>query len=160
MKKVRVRAALIPLLVSTIVLLSGCAGTGRDTGDEGLGKKRATVVAAGLSQLGRPYVYGGETPVSGFDCSGLTYYAHQAAGLSIPRAAIDQRNASDPVRRHNLRAGDMVFFKTGPRTYHVGLMVDQQRFVHASTSKRRVRMDRLDTPYWQGCFLGGGTYLK
>lgn len=160
MRKVRVRAALYPLVVSAIILLSGCAGSGRDGDDAGLARKRSAVVAAGLSQIGSPYVYGAESPGTGFDCSGLTYYAHQAAGLSIPRAAIKQRDASKPVSVGNLRPGDMVFFKTGPSSYHVGLMVDQQRFVHASVSKRKVRMDRLDTPYWQGCFLGAGTYLR
>lgn len=160
MRKIRVRFAFAPLCVSVIVLLSGCAGTGRDGDDAGLARKRSAVVAAGLSQIGSPYVYGGESPGSGFDCSGLTYYAHQAAGLSIPRAAIKQRNASKPVGVSNLRPGDMVFFKTGPSSYHVGLMVDKQRFIHASVSKHSVRMDRLDTPYWQACFLGAGTYLR
>ena len=160
MRKVWVRAALVPLFVSMVVLLVGCAGTGRDADDAGLARKRSAVVAAGMSQIGSPYVYGGESPDSGFDCSGLTYYAHQSAGLSIPRAAIKQRDASKPVSVGNLRPGDMVFFKTGPRSYHVGLMVDQQRFIHASVSKHRVRLDRLDTPYWQSCLLGAGTYLR
>ena len=54
----------------------------------------------------------------------------------------------------------MVFFKTGPNTYHVGLMVDKERFVHASTSQRQVRLERLDKPYWQARYLGAGTYLN
>ena len=58
-----------------------------------------------------------------------------------------------------LRAGDMVFFKTGPESYHVGLMIDDKRFVHASTSRSRVRVDHLDTPYWNRHYIGAGTYL-
>lgn len=120
--------------------------------------KRADVVMAALSQVGTPYVYGGETPHQALDCSGLTLVAHQAAGMRIPRVSTEQQAAARPLRGPP-KAGDLVFFKTGPSQYHVGLMVDQQRFVHASTSKRRVRLAKLDNPYWRQRYLGAGSYL-
>jgi cell wall-associated NlpC family hydrolase len=134
--------------------LSGCA---TQRGD-GAGP-RGDVVLAGLSQVGTPYVYGGTNPGEGLDCSGLTYYAHHVAGVRIPRVSTEQLRAAKPVSGRRLRAGDMVFFQTGPGQHHVGLMVDEGRFVHASTSRRQVRLDRLDTPYWQARFLGAGTYF-
>ncbi|RKT43046.1 C40 family peptidase [Thiocapsa rosea] len=135
-------------------ILSGCATSRND-----LGGPRADVVLAGLSQVGTPYVYGGNTPGQGLDCSGLTYYAHHVAGVQIPRVSIEQLRAATPVPGRQPRAGDMVFFRTGPEQHHVGLMVDNERFVHASTSRREVRLDRLETPYWQARYLGAGTYL-
>ncbi len=155
-------------LGSTIVLL-GCASPAPsasrnvelagETFDLGnLEPKRADVVMAALSQIGTPYVYGGETPHQALDCSGLTLVAHQAAGMRIPRVSTAQQAAARPLRGHP-KPGDLVFFKTGPSQYHVGLMVDQLRFVHASTSKRRVRLAKLDNPYWRQRYLGAGSYL-
>lgn len=157
------------LLVTGVALaaLVGCAGTQPRTyavGGEvfdlsGLDEQRADVVVAALSQVGTPYSFGGTTPGRALDCSGLTSYAHQAAGLNIPRMSMDQKAAAQPLRGRP-RPGDLVFFKTGPAQYHVGLMVDGGRFVHASTSKRQVRLSRLDADYWRERYLGAGTYLN
>lgn len=152
-----VRMALLASLIPALLFLSGCAS--RKT-DQGLSGRRAEVVVAGLSQIGTPYVYGGSSPATGFDCSGLTQYAHHAAGVAIPRVAAEQHRISKPVRAGRPRPGDMVFFKTGPAVYHVGLMVDNERFVHASSSRHQVRLDRLNTPYWKAHYLGAGTYLN
>jgi len=151
-----IRGAIRYFLILTLAVVSGCATKG---GDSGLGKRRAEVVQAGLAQVGTPYVYGGKSPATGFDCSGLTLYAHKAAGVSIPRMAREQQRAAQPVKV-NPRPGDMVFFETKPGVYHVGLMVDQDRFVHASTSRQQVKIDRLKTPYWTARYLGAGTYLN
>jgi cell wall-associated NlpC family hydrolase len=137
-------------------ILSGCA---TQRGD-GLSGARGDVVLAGLSQVGTPYVYGGTTPGEGLDCSGLTYYAHHVAGVQIPRVSTEQLRTATPVPGRQPRPGDMVFFRTGPGQHHVGLMVDNDRFVHASTSRREVRLDRLANPYWQARYLGAGTYLE
>ncbi len=153
-------------LLATVLVLHGCAGMGphsyRAGGEvfslEGLGEQRAEVVVAALSQLGTPYVYGGSTPGQALDCSALSQYAHTAAGVHIPRVSTQQQAAATPVR--GARPGDLVFFQTGVGQYHVGVMVDAKRFVHASTSTRRVRLASLDRPYWRQRFLGAGTYLN
>jgi cell wall-associated NlpC family hydrolase len=155
------------LLAATTLALAGCAGSGsRSAGGlgesvdlRGLDERRAQVVMAALSQVGTPYVYGGSEPGRALDCSGLTQYAHSAAGLVIPRVSTAQQAAASPVRKR-LRPGDLVFFETAPSQYHVGIMVDADRFVHASTSKQRVKLARLSADYWQQRFLGAGTYLR
>ncbi|MFP4062497.1 MAG: C40 family peptidase [Halochromatium sp.] len=124
----------------------------------GLEPKRADLVTAALAQIGTPYAYGGETPHRALDCSGLTLVAHQAVGMRIPRVSTQQQAAARPLQGPP-QPGDLVFFRTAPSQYHVGLMVDRQRFVHASTSKRRVRLADLDNPYWRERFLGAGSYL-
>ncbi len=155
-----------PFAAVIIGLLAGCAGSpSRTLSVDGetfdltnLDQQRASVVMAALSQVGTPYVYGGSDPSEGLDCSGLTQFAHAAAGLSIPRISTDQRAAARPVRLRPA-PGDLVFFRTGPGQYHVGVMVDRDRFVHASTSKRHVRLSRLSRDYWRARYLGAGTYL-
>jgi cell wall-associated NlpC family hydrolase len=154
-------------LCAVILLAQGCAGTApRSNGADdqaidldSLGGQRAEVVVAALSQMGTPYVYGGTAPGQGLDCSGLVQHAHSVAGVQIPRRSTAQQAAARPVRGASPKPGDLVFFKTGPRQYHVGIMVDRDRFVHASTSKRRVRLASLGKDYWQQRFIGAGTYL-
>jgi cell wall-associated NlpC family hydrolase len=146
-------AAAIPLAAMAI---GGCAGSGRD----GLSGQRAEVVSAALSQIGTPYRYGGNQPGKGLDCSGLTYFAHRTAGLQIPRTSREQQQGARAVKVKALRPGDMVFFGNGGVVDHVGLMVDRERFVHASTSKGKVILARFGTPYWNAHFVAAGTYLR
>jgi cell wall-associated NlpC family hydrolase len=152
-------------LVLVCLWMQGCASTtGLQSGDSatvfesgGIDTVRTDVVMAALSQIGTPYVYGGVAPGEALDCSGLTQYAYSAAGLTIPRVSRAQRAAATPIRGPG--PGDLVFFKTGPNQYHVGLMVDHQRFIHASTSGNRVQLADLNQAYWQQRYLGAGTFL-
>jgi cell wall-associated NlpC family hydrolase len=141
-------------------LLHGCASTADVADATAITGPRGDVVMAALSQIGTRYSYGAQTPGRALDCSALTQHAYRAAGVSIPRMSLAQRRAAKPVRLSKVKPGDLVFFKTGRGQYHVGLMVDGKRFVHASTSKRRVRVSSLDTDYWRSRFIGAGTYLN
>lgn len=156
MKKWRRAPLGLWLLILASLAIGGCAGTGKG----GLSGQRAEVVSAALSQLGTPYRYGGNQPGRGLDCSGLTYFAHRTAGVEIPRSSRDQQAGARPVKVRSLRPGDMVFFGAGGVVDHVGLMVDRERFVHASSSKGKVILARFGTPYWNTRFVGAGTYLK
>ncbi len=85
----------------------------------------AVAVSWALSQIGTPYVWGGETPGVGFDCSGLVQAAYAVAGLSLPRVAQDQYNTSPKLAPGAVLApGDLVFFGGTPDSIdHVGLYV-------------------------------------
>jgi cell wall-associated NlpC family hydrolase len=91
------------------------------------GPSEAGTVAAewALRQIGTPYVWGGETPGVGFDCSGLVQAAYEVAGLSLPRVAQDQYDGTPFVPPGSpLQTGDLVFFGSGPDAiYHVGIFV-------------------------------------
>ena len=97
-------------------------GTSTLAVDSGAG---ALAVSWALSQIGTPYVWGGETPGVGFDCSGLVQAAYAVAGLSLPRVAQDQYDATPKVAQGAVLApGDLVFFGGGPGSIdHVGLFV-------------------------------------
>ena len=85
----------------------------------------AMAVSWALSQIGTPYVWGGETPGVGFDCSGLVQAAYAVAGVSLPRVAQDQYNATSKLAPASVLApGDLVFFGGSPDSIdHVGLYV-------------------------------------
>jgi cell wall-associated NlpC family hydrolase len=103
-----------------------------------------------LKMLGKPYRYGGMTPSSGFDCSGLVHFSYRQAGVSVPRSTEMQLRASAPVRGAQLRRGDLLFFdQDGKKKGHVAIYVGDGQFVHAPSSGKRVRADRLDSPYWK-----------
>jgi cell wall-associated NlpC family hydrolase len=93
-----------------------------DIADSGAG---AVAVSWALSQIGTPYVWGGETPGVGFDCSGLVEAAYAVAGVSLPRVAQDQYDATPKLAPGAaLAPGDLVFFGAGPGSIdHVGLFV-------------------------------------
>ena len=110
----------------------------------------ALLVANATAMLGQPYRYGGAQP-GGFDCSGLVVYAANRSGIYLPRTAEEQQRAGIPVRRIDLRAGDLVFMHLQGKDLHVGIALDAQHFVHAPASGGRVRIDSLDrAPYSMG----------
>ena len=121
---------------------------------------RNRIVQSSYQALGVPYRYGGNT-FSGFDCSGLTRHTYKSAGINIPRTAAQQRDASKTIRSYSdLLPGDMIFFKTGRTTNHVGIFVGNGEFIHASTGQRKVIKAKLDTPYWRRAFVKFGTYIR
>ncbi|AGA90888.1 cell wall-associated hydrolase, invasion-associated protein [Thioflavicoccus mobilis 8321] len=148
--------------VGVALFTPGCSSMGSRDEYAGLPRtrERQEVVTAALAQVGTPYVYGGMVPGEGLDCSGLAQLAHLAAGVRIPRVSSEQRRAAVRVVARSPGPGDLVFFRIGPGQYHVGLMIDGDRFVHASTSKGQVLVSRLSTPYWQGHYRGAGSYLN
>jgi cell wall-associated NlpC family hydrolase len=108
-------------------------------------------LAAGhaAKMIGRPYRAGGTTP-AGFDCSGLVQYGFRQAGAKVPRDTDAQRRASTLVRAPDLRRGDLLFFdQEGKKNSHVGIYLGRGMFVHAPSSGKSVRSDRLESPYWK-----------
>lgn len=109
--------------------------------------QHVTIQALGL--VGTPYRYGGNTPDSGFDCSGLIGWVYRTqAGLTPPRTVAQLQSWGQPVPGDQLRAGDLVLFGQGATPTHAGIYVDEGRFVHAPSTGGQVRMDRLTARYW------------
>ena len=115
--------------------------------------RRAAAVA--LKQLGVPYRYGGSDP-GGFDCSGLVHYSYARAGKRVPRTTRQLWSSTNPVDRHEIRVGDVLFFEVEGKMSHVGLYLGEREFVHAPSSGRAVSVASLDAPFYRGAFLRAG----
>lgn len=106
-----------------------------------------TIYAVGL--VGTPYRYGGNTPDSGFDCSGLIGYIYQSrAGVAPPRTVSKMRAWGLPVPSQSVRSGDLVLFAKNDVVTHAGIYVGHGRFVHAPSTGGEVRLDKLNSKYW------------
>ncbi|MGB0467487.1 MAG: NlpC/P60 family protein [Pontibacterium sp.] len=96
---------------------------------------------------GTQYRYGGMSK-QGVDCSAFVLLTYQSRlGQRLPRTTLLQSRIGSPVSRRELRAGDLVFFKTSYKVRHVGIFIGDAQFLHASTSKG-VTISSLDNNYW------------
>jgi hypothetical protein len=108
--------------------------------------------------MGTAYQWGGSTPRTGFDCSGLVQWAYAKAGIAVPRTSEQQILASNgtAVDRAHLRAGDLVFFRNaGGDVHHVGISLGGDKFIDAPHTGASVRVDDLNDSYYAREFAGG-----
>lgn len=122
------------------------------------------VLFRALGLVGTPYRWGGNTPDSGFDCSGLIGFVYRdAAGIALPRSTRDMIVMRAPnIGREQLQSGDLVFFATGggSQVSHAGIYVGEGRFVHAPATGGTVKLDSLDKPYWQRAYLNAKRVIQ
>ncbi|SAI10047.1 lipoprotein [Bordetella ansorpii] len=114
------------------------------------------LVGEALTQLGVRYRFGGSSPDTGFDCSGLVQYsAERSLGLKLPRNAAEIAGRGTSIARSELRPGDLVFFNTmGRRFSHVGIYMGDDRFVHSPSAGGRVRIEDMKMAYWNKRYNG------
>lgn len=139
---------ILMIAISVLLISCGTLNTGSSRSPE------SSLMSTYSEWKGTPYILGGNSE-SGVDCSGFVMTAMQENfGIDLPRTTREQISEGRNVRQRYLRTGDLVFFDTGPLTYHVGIMVGTRRFIHASYSSG-VTIDRLDNSYWQERFHAG-----
>ncbi|PPU72681.1 glycoside hydrolase [Xanthomonas melonis] len=119
------------------------------------------ILMRALGLVGTPYRYGGNTPETGFDCSGLVTYVYKdVLALALPRTSRELAAVQGPkISPEKLATGDLVFFGAGGSVTHVGIYVGEGRFVHAPTSGGTVRLDFLDGAYWRDHYSGSKRVL-
>jgi hypothetical protein len=122
---------------------------------------RNEIVRTAKQYIGVPYRWGGESPRTGFDCSGLTMVVYRLNGLDLPRSSQQQWRAGKPIKRSQLAKGDLVFFATrgGRSVSHVGIYAGGGKFLHAPRKGRKIRISSLSSTYYQSRYLGARTYL-
>lgn len=115
------------------------------------------VAFCALKQCGKGYCWGGNTPMKGFDCSGLTQYSFgQGARVEIPRTAAAQYKVAHKVPLKEAERGDLIFFKTrGQRVSHVGIYLGSNKFVHAPRTGKPIMVSKLEG-YWKKRFVSFG----
>ena len=112
-----------------------------------------------MSQMGKPYSWGGMSPTTGFDCSGLIYYAYKdVVRIRMPRTANEMYHLRDaaPVKKDDLESGDLVFFHISNRgaADHVGVYLGDGKFIESPRTGRDIRISYLNEDYWQDHYVG------
>lgn len=106
--------------------------------------------------VGYRYVFGGASPATGFDCSGLVQWVYAHFGINLPRTSYAQYDVGTRVGAGQLQPGDLVFFTTdAPGASHVGIYIGGGQFVAADTPSSGVQIDSMSNPYWSSHFIGG-----
>ncbi len=102
-----------------------------------------------ISLVGTPYRFGGNTPESGFDCSGLIGHVYKTrSGVVSPRTVASLKDWGQSVAWSEVRTGDLVVFSVGGVTNHAGIYVGEGRFVHAPSTGGTVRLESLSSKHW------------
>ncbi|MBM6550909.1 C40 family peptidase [Marinomonas ostreistagni] len=156
----RANTFLTATLMSLSLTLTGCGSMMQSAPDTAyqveasvLQKSSEAFVSQRLYQQhqewrGTPYVWGGMSK-RGVDCSGFVHLTlEQQFATRIPRTTAQQSQTGFAIPSADLRAGDLVFFKTGSKARHVGIYIEDGQFLHASSS-RGVMISRLDNVYWK-----------
>jgi cell wall-associated NlpC family hydrolase len=138
------------ILPITLAFLYGCSlktikGYGPET------RARSEVVQQAVLLLGKPYKSGAKGPEA-FDCSGFVNYIYLKIGKNLPSMTEGLMSYGAPISGDSIQAGDLVFFKNN-KEFHVGIMINNKEFIHASTT-RGVVIDDISTSYWRKSLFG------
>jgi len=119
-------------------------------------ERTTDLISTAVGLMGIPYLRGGNSAETGFDCSGFVRYIYkETIGLVLPRSADQQANTTQKIDKSELKPGDLVFFNTMKRTFsHVGIYLGEGKFIHSPRSGASVRIEDMRIPYWNVRFDG------
>jgi cell wall-associated NlpC family hydrolase len=119
-------------------------------------KSAQDLASTALDLIGIRYKWGGNTPETGLDCSGLVRYVfQQVTGVTLPRTAKDISRLGTEVAAADLQPGDLVFFNTRRFAFsHVGIYLGDNQFIHAPRRGREVEVATLESSFWKKRFDG------
>jgi len=147
------------ILILLISLLSACGSAPRHTNSHTTSASDDQIndlLMYTLSLSDTAYRYGGSSPKTGFDCSGLVGHVFKhSLGIKLPRTTKGLSHAGKYVKRSRLQAGDLVFFNTQHRAYsHVGIYIGDGKFIHAPKTGSRIRVEKMKVRYWSKRYSG------
>ncbi len=122
---------------------------------------REEIIKTARRYVGVPYRWGGESPRTGFDCSGFTMVVYRLNGLDLPRSSRLQWRAGKKIEPRQLKMGDLVFFATtgDGRISHVGIYAGKDKFLHAPRRGSRIKASSLSSRYFRTRYVGARSYL-
>lgn len=124
---------------------------------------RTRIIHTLLAQVGKPYRWGGSSPHTGFDCSGLIYYTwHKNFNIRLPRTAkgMYAMPQAQPVKLHQLEPGDIVFFSMhGASIDHVGVYLGSGHFIEAPHTGQNVKIVSMDKENYRQHYRGARRLL-
>ncbi len=120
--------------------------------------KCVRITSLAKTKLGKKYVWGASGTKNTYDCSSFTKYVYRKNGISIPRTSINQSKHGKYVKRSNLKKGDLIFFDTSKRrkgyVNHVGIYLGDNKFIHASSAKKKVVITSLNKNFYSQRYKG------
>jgi len=144
------------LMLSVVLLLSACSSVKKDVREHDSNAASAYLTSYARSLSGTPYRYGGNSPDTGFDCSGFVGHVFKhTLGISLPRDARQISRQGQAVKLAQLQEGDLVFYDTNNQRFsHVGIFLGDDRFIHAPSSGGSVRIENMGSDFWQKHYNG------
>jgi murein DD-endopeptidase len=153
------RSPLLTFALCAIVFACACAGPGAADARRGpfhfhairkptIGQRAAKIA---VREVGVPYRWGGASPASGFDCSGLVYWTYARLGIALPHSSYALYDQGRHIARSRMKAGDLLFFYG---LGHVGIYIGRGRMVHAPHSGTRVQIVRLRSSSYGARIVG------
>src|SRR5690349_1415673 len=142
-------------LFFSILLLCSCAAPQPSP-------RSPELVVQALGDAGGPCRGGGESPQTGFGCSGLVAHVYKEAfGVQLPHNAREQSRVGRHITVSGLEPGDLVFYNTERRPYsHVGIYLGDHRFIHAPKPGASVRVEDMRAAYWSRRFDGARRVIE
>ena len=116
------------------------------------------ITSVAKTKLGKRYVWGASGKQNTFDCSSFTKYVYKKNGIDIPRTSIKQSKFGKYVKRNELKKGDLIFFDTSKKrrgyVNHVGIYLGDNKFIHASSAKKKVVITSLNKSFYSNRYKG------
>ncbi|CAL60947.1 Conserved hypothetical protein, putative lipoprotein [Herminiimonas arsenicoxydans] len=163
-----VRGIVLALLAASVLAACGTSSPVKRQGAQAIlyepqpvSEKGNEVALYAMGMIDTGYQFGGKNPEAGLDCSGMVSYIYgKAVDLKVTGSAADIARRGKEIDPRTLRPGDLVFFNTLNRSFsHVGVYIGDGRFIHAPSSKGKVRIERMDNLYFAPRFEMARTYF-
>ncbi len=160
------KALFVALLVALFLFLNGCSHRSSGGGaaahmygppsrERSISQVNRSIIASAKELKGIRYKSGGDTPETGFDCSGYVCWVYGEQGISLPRTAREQSRVGRAVRKKDLQPGDIVAFRIRSRTgYHTGIYTGNGKFIHSPSSGKSVSEASMTDGYWGKRYIG------
>lgn len=165
-QKTRGRPIFLLLVCVLFLLLNGCAHRSSGGGNSGhlygppykersISEVNQSILTSAKKLKGIRYRSGGDSPETGFDCSGYVSWVYGEHGIALPRTAREQSRVGQPVRKKDLQPGDIVAFRIRSRTgYHTGIYTGNGNFIHSPSSGKSVTETSMSDGYWSKRYIG------